>query len=559
MDVSQAIEALCDQAKAALPREVRCSLSLAEEALALAQQHPVTPHARTRASIARGCARRFAGDIDGSKSDFEEALRLCLQHGQDDLYASTLWGLGIAYKSQSAYQQALECFAQGLEWARRCGQAGLECSLLNGVANIYTILGSYTEAVTTYFQSLEIAQSRNDAVVVLIVTGNLGQLYQEIGDFEPALAYHEQALALGRAQGDDYFCISILSNKARCLLELGQIDEALAAAKDAVRGAKARGNPVRLAPTLVALAQVQQVRGRQASAYRLVGHAIGLYRQTLVRAELPPALRLLGVLADTLNKPEEALVALQEALAQTQSDGNLKEEALVHRDLAEHLERRGDVRGALQHFKQFHGLEKRSLREQMQLLLATRLRELARKVATLESRNQENAALLVALDQQVREDPLTKLYNRRFLSEWFPPEWARCQQEGRSLCVALADLDNFKRTNDHFGHKIGDLVLSTVATLLQSNSRASDVCVRYGGEELLVVMPDTAIEPGVAVCERLRLAIAQYPWEQLHPELAVTISIGLVANPASSVEQLLQRADKQLYAAKSRGKNQVAY
>lgn len=559
MDVSQTIETLCDQSKAALPREVQCSLSLAEEALALAHAHPVTVHSLARAWIARGGARRFAGDIDGSKADFEEALCLCQRHQLEDLYASTFWGLGIAHKSQSAYQEALECFSQGLEWARLRGPRGLECSLLNGLANIYTTLGSYTEAVTSYLKALESAQSGNDVLVVLIVTGNLGKLYQDIEDYDQALTYHEQALALGKAQREDYFCISILSNKAHCLQQLGRIDEAFATAKSAVQGAKARDNAVRLAPALVALAQVQHRRGRTSTAHRLVRHAIALYRAKLVLAELPPALRLLGELADALDKPDMALEALQEALAQTQRDGNLKEEALVHRDLAGHLERRGALGRALQHFKQFHGLERRILREQVQVLLATRLRELTRKVATLETANQESAALLVQLDQQAREDPLTQLYNRRFLAEWFPAEWARSQQEGRSLCVALADLDNFKQTNDHFGHEIGDLVLRAVAALLRSNSRTSDICVRYGGEELLLVMPDTTLEQGKVICERLRLAIEQHPWEQLHPALAVTISIGLVTSPAPSLEQLLQHADKKLYAAKSRGKNQVAY
>lgn len=578
LPLSATIETLCDQAKAALPREVPRALALAEEALRLAQENALFGRPLIRAWISRGGARRFAGELEGSKADYEQALTLCQTTPHDDLHASALCGLGIVHRNQAAYRQALACFHQGLELARKSDARATECTLLNGLANAHSILGNHTESVGFYLQALEVARSLGDTQVELVVVGNLGFLFEEMGDFERALVYYEQALSLGERLGDDYFSISVLSNQASSLRQLGRLEEAHAAAQESRRRAQSRGNPLRLAPTLQVQASVLHDLGAFAEALSLIQEAIRIYKEGRSLLHLPEAIRLQGSLQDALGDPEQALASFTEALERAEADSDPKEVAAAHRALAQHFEALAQPAQALQHFKAYHALERQLQRERVQLVLASRLSdleaersykeaelqrlrngELAELVAALETANRQKEALLEQLAQQALEDPLTGLYNRRYLEEWLPRELAHCQRQNQPLCLALADLDDFKQVNDTFSHEMGDMVLRTVAQLLRSSSRQSDVCVRYGGEELLLVMPNTTCEQAELVCERVRTAIVGHAWSTLHPELQVTVSIGLAASPSRSAQHLLRRADHQLYQAKREGKNRVSH
>jgi diguanylate cyclase (GGDEF)-like protein len=126
--------------------------------------------------------------------------------------------------------------------------------------------------------------------------------------------------------------------------------------------------------------------------------------------------------------------------------------------------------------------------------------------------------------------------------------------------LALIDVDHFKAVNDAFGHAAGDAVLVTLAQLLRENTRASDVLARFGGEEFVMLLPDMTLDRAAEVCERLRERVLAYPWAQaasVTTDLAVTISIGLVAAPLYDMTTLMARADAALYAAKRSGRNRL--
>ena len=122
----------------------------------------------------------------------------------------------------------------------------------------------------------------------------------------------------------------------------------------------------------------------------------------------------------------------------------------------------------------------------------------------------------------------------------------------------MLDLDRFKEINDRFGHAIGDEVLVAVARLLTENTRAVDIGARVGGEEFLLVLPDTDGERALEICERVRLRVAGYDWGALGDGLAVTVSIALASAPPCDGAELSARADGALYVAKGRGRNCVA-
>lgn len=171
----------------------------------------------------------------------------------------------------------------------------------------------------------------------------------------------------------------------------------------------------------------------------------------------------------------------------------------------------------------------------------------------------ENARLHRAVEQQAITDHLTGLANRRRFSESLSLEVSRAERFGGSLALVLADLDDFKRVNDRFGHQVGDEVLRRFADLMRETVREFDLTVRYGGEEFALLLPETGLEGGVRLADRLADALRRTRFTtRAGDEFSVTSSFGVVAFPAAgSAEQLMLGADAALYEAKKAGKNRV--
>jgi diguanylate cyclase (GGDEF)-like protein len=173
-----------------------------------------------------------------------------------------------------------------------------------------------------------------------------------------------------------------------------------------------------------------------------------------------------------------------------------------------------------------------------------------------------NLKLRDTLRQQSLRDPLTGLYNRRFLEEYLVHERVRATRKNRPLSVIMLDIDHFKRVNDTFGHLVGDDVLREVSMIIQREVRTVDIVARYGGEEFVVVLPETAEEGAVAFAERVRQRIAEHrvAGEEGEEALSLTVSIGVATFPSSSIEtvdDLISHADDALYRAKAEGRNKV--
>lgn len=184
--------------------------------------------------------------------------------------------------------------------------------------------------------------------------------------------------------------------------------------------------------------------------------------------------------------------------------------------------------------------------------------ELRKLSDSLRHANTEKERLLGQLEKQTKEDSLTGLFNRRYVDSRLETELRRAERFGHPAAVAFADIDHFKMINDQFSHMVGDDVLREIANLLRRQCRAIDVIARYGGEEFLLYFPETTAADAAHVCEKIRLAIEQHDWRWLHPELGVTISIGVTgAPPDYGADFLLSAADAKLYEAKRGGRNRV--
>ena len=159
------------------------------------------------------------------------------------------------------------------------------------------------------------------------------------------------------------------------------------------------------------------------------------------------------------------------------------------------------------------------------------------------------------LKEETIRDPLTGLYNRRFLGDYLSRELIRAKREEGRVALIMIDLDHFKQVNDTAGHAAGDLVLMEIATLLKRHIRGSDIACRYGGEEFTLVLPNATPESAHRKAEAICSAIR----ENRDKLLEVTASLGVAFFPdhAADPESLLGAADEALYEAKRKGRNRV--
>lgn len=186
--------------------------------------------------------------------------------------------------------------------------------------------------------------------------------------------------------------------------------------------------------------------------------------------------------------------------------------------------------------------------------------ELAHSHEQLQASHQTILAQADKLKEMSIRDALTELYNRRHFDEQAAALFEHSLRHGRPMTVVIGDIDFFKRINDQFSHATGDTVLRQVSAILRNHMRLSDLVARYGGEEFVLALPETSLPQAAALCDKLRDMIERFPWQDVHPELKVTMSMGLCADlAAGTVEAMLQQADVLLYRAKEGGRNRVCF
>jgi len=166
---------------------------------------------------------------------------------------------------------------------------------------------------------------------------------------------------------------------------------------------------------------------------------------------------------------------------------------------------------------------------------------------------------LMRVSELVREDQLTGALNRRGLDETMERELKRADRSRSPLCVALLDIDNFKKLNDTLGHQAGDQALVHLVKVIKETLRPADIVGRYGGEEFVIMLPDTPLEAAVEVLQRLQRDLTRKFFLHNNERILITFSAGVALREENEdQEDLLGRADKAMYQAKQAGKNRVA-
>jgi two-component system cell cycle response regulator len=366
-----------------------------------------------------------------------------------------------------------------------------------------------------------------------------------------AAKYHAEALDIAAATGDSEMSRSTLNNMAYAAYQDGDAAAATELVERMYRVVARTDAELRPAD-LDTVARVAMLDQRYAEAERILlplvaedatgldaeGNMLGEMLLTLAEAQ-----RLLGA-HDRAQASLDRCVACCDERGLAEIRARLRrEQARLHADLGRYREAYEEQCRYDEESAAFRSAEREQQAHLAQLVFESR-----------EGRRDAERFRELAL-----RDPLTGLYNRRFVDSQLPALLDRAVATGRPLSVALIDVDFFKRINDTLSHETGDVVLRTLAGLLAGAAADTATVARFGGEEFVLVMPDLDGDDALRLGDRVRLAVQEHPWTEITGELPVTVSVGVATFPAGALlpAALMHRADERLYAAKRAGRNRV--
>jgi diguanylate cyclase (GGDEF)-like protein len=500
------------------------------------------------------------------KTASEQAAQFALEQAttaNDEVQCGyALRTLGFLRLGQSNLTEALRLLDQAHEIAKRHKELPLERDALNVLASTHAIYGNMQVALEFTQIALEINKQLGDLAGQVSNLINIGVVYQILERFDEAASVQLEAIDRASSIGDLRRSSEARSNLAPVYLKLQRYHEAVSTSRQALAFALelnlldlALRNQVNLAEGLIYLDQF-------AEAHALLIAAETMFLEKNVFEGMAHCRLNLGLLYMRQQQSKRALEPLESGLLLCQTHGMKDLEVQFLQSIASAHEQQQDHASALKFYKAFYEAERelRRLETERQLNAISAQRELerARNEAELERmRRVELGQLVNQLEWQAISDPLTGLYNRRYLETYLKKSLLEAQLEHRVLSVAMLDVDNFKQVNDNFGHMVGDEVLKVISHLANDSLRSGDIAARYGGEEFALVI-HAHLDAATKACERLRTRVEGYSWDKIVPNLAITITIGLSADTSlENHEKLLDAADKHLFIGKRNGKNQV--
>ncbi len=464
-----------------------------------------------RAQLVRGYCHDRLGGVSSGGRIAHEVNRWAAEHGHQALLARSHLQISWFFNMIGDTPAQLEHALKGLECLADDAPARIRADHLQALASALITNGSYSEARSRFQMAEDLAMQGGDLHLQIKVLNNRAFGEFVAGNAQAAMDTANRMLALAAARAFPLE-ITALDTVASAQMAMGLYAEAeqtlLSAAERSFGSRGTHGEPE--AQILLTLAETQRLLGATDRA-----------RATLARC---------------LSACEEGGLA------------GIRVGAL--REQAELLAMEGNYRAAYEQHKVFHA--------EAEALLSTEREARTRTLQAVFETDEARRESLRFREMSYR-DPLTGLYNRRFVDERIDAVLRDRTMTGSALSLALLDLDHFKNINDAFSHAVGDEVLKKVAEVLTSAVSEPAFAARMGGEEFLLVMPDTSPEQAVSRCEVGRLLLRSHDWSTLIGDLSVTASFGVTFATAhrSSRSALLAAADNNLYVAKRAGRDRV--
>jgi diguanylate cyclase (GGDEF)-like protein len=602
---AERVDLLLQLAEAHALRAPDRAVRYADEALAGAKALSLAKPA-ARALLCRATGRFQLGDLDGALRGYEEGLAAAKAIPDDLLVGSCLNGVAIVRMKRGDLAAALPLFAEAMACLERSGNREKLASVTSNVSLIHYAKGEYDKALDLMQKALGLYESVGDEKGQGVVLNALGNVYGKLGDPKRARERFERALVLAERTKHTPLVIGCLVNIAEIQNRDRQWDLALANYRRALALAREIGSKDSISVCLNDIGDVLREQGDVEGALAHYRESMKIFEEMNARPRLVVSWLSIGQLYAKTGRTREAETSLKKAfeLAGEVGERNLRKDAAG--ELVAIYERQGDYRSAYEYRRAFDelkeqiyskenyakisGLEARidSERKARQIALLRKQGEiqalevkkqrlliastagalllLGAIVLLLWKRNRlkertsvELAAAYARVEEMARTDSLTGLGNRRSAMERLEQEARRTERTKRPLSLVMIDADDFKKINDGRGHACGDAVLRSLGETLRSSLRQLDAAARWGGEEFLVILPETTAEGALVIAEKLRMGVEAARVPCVGGEVAVTVTLGVstFAADGPSLADCIRLADEALYEGKRAGKNRV--
>ncbi|OJX40549.1 MAG: hypothetical protein BGO78_06060 [Chloroflexi bacterium 44-23] len=478
------------------------------------------------------------GDYHLALAQSLEALSIYTDIHDSARLAMSLRTLAAIYLSMHEYNKAMSTLLKALEIARHLDDPIPFGETLMTMGMVYLLAGDSSQAILEFKKGLQIFQTSNNVKQLAYIYCNLAAAYKAEGEFEIFNQYLERCEKAANQIGSDYIKVDILRQRGQYEIQQGNLDAAHSYFLQSLQLAKNHGYQADQVASSIWISDIYFRRGKLKEA------------------------------ADLL------LVVLAQAARNRYDEGSM----YAHQKLSQIYEQLGDYANAYSNLKVYLDLELKITNEKNDLKyksletvyrtqsLQSEARIIQNKNDQLEKEISERRWVEDALRQSEEKyrrlaniDQLTGLNNRRYFYELALNEYRRIKRYYHPLVILMLDIDQFKKINDQYGHLAGDQILKMVARHLRKMMREVDIIGRFGGEEFIVLLPETNIEQAIPVAKRLLNLFSNARFEIKNELVQITVSIGLAGHEENlSLDLLINRSDQAMHTAQKLGGNQLS-
>jgi diguanylate cyclase (GGDEF)-like protein len=490
---------------------------------------------------------------------------------QDELIQTYLL-LGHSYRTICDHTHALSAFQQACDLLQTTENQAAVGACQIQIAEMHIRLDNFSEALLVAYRVLDTAQQLRDKNLEGQTLNTIGLIYLELSEPARALSFLHQSVDILESSGVPENLAKVNDNFCLTHLNMGAHDKALVCGQQAVTIYQEIGRYHEMAEALIHTGQVYHAKGDLPRALKSYEHAHEIACTYQYQCHDGTALFMIGRLQVEQQEFQEAQNNLEQSLRLTRSLRHHPTYGECHRLLSELFARQKKFQQALKHHQLYHA----HIHHQYTKDFSSRVKvlELAYNLETTtkisEALQEQNKALReevrlrkqaqARLEDLSRLDPLTGIYNRRYFFELAEREFTRSRRYARQVSVIMIDLDYFKAINDTHGHAVGDQVLTEIAQRIEECVRKVDIACRYGGEEFLVLLPETGLAEASVLAQRIWNTLTSHPTSTKKLTIPVQASIGVACtgeDTSISLDELIDEADKALYRAKDLGRNRI--
>ncbi|NOZ14063.1 MAG: diguanylate cyclase [Acidobacteria bacterium] len=579
-------------------------LELATKAYAEAIKHNWNKLA-AQALLAQGTGYYYNSELEKSEKAYKNALAAGKAMKMPLVIGGALNGIGVVALSRGKTDAALKFMEDSLPYLKKAGVKSKLAAIYNNVSVIYYNRGRFSTALDNISKALKLYEETDNKAGICIALNAIGNIQIKLSRIDAGLASFRKSLKISRETGNPQLELISLINVGDVERKQGHIKEALKNFRAALELAKENKNRDYTGVCLNNIGDAYRSLGMYKKALRNYLEALTIFEELKAKPRISFALANIGQLYALRRQPQKAETYLLKAYRMSkeiQDQNRLKDtteslyrlyekqhrykEALKFRNEFDKIKNKQMSAQAYEKISQLEARhEKEKRQKEIQLLkkeqeirderirhqqvtltlvvIATilalvLLMTLYRRYKLKVKSSKELEKAFQKMEELAGTDQLTGLYNRRSFLERVEIETVRMGRTWKPFSFIMLDIDNFKTINDTFGHECGDTVLKALAKALKNSLRLQDVSARWGGEEFLLLLPDTGIQGAFRLAEKIRRNIESIRVSCNGDTIRFTVSAGVSSyDHPGAIDSVIRKADEALYLAKKSGKNCV--